>query len=213
MRSLAIATSLALGLLLAAAGAAVAQEASHPSHIHVGSCPAPGDVVVSLWDVSADLPVDGEVSAGATVGSGSGASLVGAVTTVEMPLFDILASEHAIVVHRSADDMGTYLVCGDLGGPFIGTGEVPVALEPVGMSGWSGIGLLRDNGDGTTSVSVFMLEAARPPDDADDDDDTPFDDDDDTTGPSGPTNDDRDDDSAPSRDDDSAPGRDDDTDD
>ncbi|CAN5797954.1 hypothetical protein BH23CHL8_BH23CHL8_14870 [soil metagenome] len=228
MRNLTMAASLSIALLLATAGTVAGQVASHPSHIHSGSCPAPGGIVVSLWDISEDFLVDGEPSAGTAPGSQAqaGSRVRGSVTDVEIARFVLLGTPHAIVVHASADDMGTYLVCGDLGGPVIGTGDVPVALEPVGSSPWSGVGLLRDNGDGNTTVSVFMLDVARLPDDLDDDDgfDPDVDDDsapgrdDDSTDDSAPgRDDDSADDSAPSRDhdsaDDSAPSRDDNTDD
>ena len=191
MRNLTIAASLSIALLLATTGTVAGQVASHPSHIRSGSCPEPGSIVVSLWDISEDFLVDGEASAGTAPGSAAqaGSRVRGSVTSVEIPRFVLLGTPHAIVVDASADDIGTYLVCGDLAGPVIGTGDVPVALEPVGTSAWSGVALLRDEGDGSTTVSVFMLDVARLPDDLDDDAGV-----------------DPDDDSAPGRGDDSADG-------
>ena len=82
---------------------------------------------------------------------------------VELALSDILAADHAIIVHHGPDDMGTYLVCGDIGGV---TTEVQqgtrllVGLAPVGESTFSGLGVLRDNGDGTTTVNVFIVDSS-----------------------------------------------------
>ena len=151
-----------LGALLALTVVTVlpasAQDTSHPAGIYAGSCPVPGNQVVSLWDASVNFLVDGEAEAGPVVGATNGTQVEGSVTIVEMPLADLVASEHAIVVHRSQAEMDDYLVCGDIGGVMLGSDELPVALEPVGLSPWSGIALLDDEGDGTTTVSVSVFE-------------------------------------------------------
>ncbi len=119
----------------------------HPSHIHVGACPAPGDVVAPLSDVGVvgNDAQGAEESVHVDIGR----------TTVELPLEAILADAHAIVVHQSADDMGTYLVCGNIGGHDV-DGSFLVGLGAVGESGYSGIAWLTDNGDGTTDVTVTI---------------------------------------------------------
>ena len=99
-----------------------AQETSHPAGIYAGSCPVPGNQVVSLWDASVNFLVDGEAQAGAPVGSTNGTQVEGSVTIVEIPLADLVATEHAILVHRSQAVMDDYLVCGD-----IGYGQRPVS--------------------------------------------------------------------------------------
>ena len=165
MRRLIVAAASSLALLLATAGTAAGQVATHPSHIHSGSCPAPGAIVVSLWEISEDFLVDGEASAGTAPGSAAqaGSRVRGSVTSVEIPRFVLLGTPHAIVVHASADEMGTYLVCGDPAGPVIGTGDVPVALEPVGAShacdpGWMSVCASTPTGRPMTS-HVEGLEA------------------------------------------------------
>ena len=145
-------------LTVAAALPASAQDTSHPAGIYVGSCPVPGNLLVSLWDASPNFLVDGEADAGAAVGSQSGFPVEGSVTVVEVPLADLVATEHAILVHRSQAEMDDYLVCGDIGGVMLGADELPVALAPVGLSPWSGIALLDDDGNGTTTVSVSIFE-------------------------------------------------------
>ena len=147
-----------VALTVAVALPASAQDTSHPAGIYVGSCPVPGNLLVSLWDVSPNFLVDGEANAGATVGTQSGFPVVGSVTIVESALSDLVASEHAIIVHRSQAEMDDYLVCGDIGGVMVGPDELPVALAPVGLSPWSGIAMLDDDGRGTTTVTVSLFE-------------------------------------------------------
>jgi len=139
--------------LLAAIGVApmaLAQGAApHPAHIHAGACPMPGDVVAPLTDIA-------EV-AGEAAGSASAAHVETSTTSVALALTDILAADHAIVVHHSADDMGTYVACGDIGGVVV-DGRLAVGLGELGGSGASGIALLTDAGDGTTTVVVYLTD-------------------------------------------------------
>lgn len=156
-----IASSLALGASLILAVGASAQMSPHPAHIHAGSCPEPGDVVAALSDVSFDMNVDGSASAGAApVGQASAIPVEASVTTVPLALADIVAGEHAINVHASAADLGTYIACGDIGGITIGEADLPIGLGELNDSGASGVAWLHDNGDGTTTVSVFIVPPA-----------------------------------------------------
>jgi plastocyanin len=158
---LGIASSLALGASLILAVGASAQMSPHPAHIHAGSCPEPGDVVAPLSDVSFDMNVDGAASAGAeAVGQASAVPVEASITTVPLALADIVAGEHAINVHASAEDLGTYIACGDIGGTTIGTADLPIGLGELNDSGASGVAWLHDNGDGTTTVSVFIVPPA-----------------------------------------------------
>lgn len=68
----------------------------HPIHLHSGTCAELGDVVVALTDVDA-----------------TGSS----ITTVDIPLATIqdpAVGPHAINIHLSADEIGTYVACGDV---------------------------------------------------------------------------------------------------
>ncbi len=106
----------------------------HPSHIHVGDCSAIGDVVAGA---DAHIHVD-----------------IG-ITSVDLTLDDLIATDHSIVVHDSAGDMGTFIACGAIGGHDV-DGSFLVGVGPVGDSGFSGIAWLTDAGDGTTDVSVTI---------------------------------------------------------
>jgi hypothetical protein len=65
-----------------------------PAHIHSGSCAELGDVVHGLENV--------------TDGSSE--------TTVEASVDELTAGGFAINVHKSEDEIQTYVACGDLGG-------------------------------------------------------------------------------------------------
>lgn len=69
------------------------QPSAQPAHIHVGSCPKPGEVKYPLTDV-----VDGK-----------------STTTLDVPLSQIKTElPLAINVHKSTDEVTVYTSCGDL---------------------------------------------------------------------------------------------------
>lgn len=149
-RILTVAAGAAMLAAVGVAPMALAQGAvPHPAHIHAGACPAPGDVVAPLTDIA-------EV-AGEAAGAAGAAHVETSTTSVALALADILAADHAIVVHHSADDMGTYVACGDIGGVVV-DGQVAVGLGELGGSGASGVALLADAGDGTTTVTVYLTD-------------------------------------------------------
>jgi hypothetical protein len=121
----------------------------HPSHIHAGDCTMPGDVVAPLSDVG----VVGNDAQGAE----SHTHVDIGLSTVELPLEAILAADHSIMVHQSADDLGTILACGSIGGHDV-DGRFLVGISPWEGSGYAGIAWLTDNGDGTTDVEVTLLQ-------------------------------------------------------
>src|SRR5688572_20103367 len=82
---------------------------AHPGHIHAGVCPEPGDVVIPLADAAA--------ATDAAQGLPTGIPVRVSITEAELPLADILAAEHSINYHESADTLDVYIACGDLGGP------------------------------------------------------------------------------------------------
>lgn len=173
MRSMAISAAAVLTLALVPVGALAQDDMGddmsgsmvpHPAHIHEGLCPDPGGVVVALNDVT--------VAGNDSQGVAEQIHVDVSVTTVELPLDAILAADHAINVHQSADDMATYIACGNIGGHLV-EGSFVVGLGPVGASGYSGIAWLTDLGDGTTEVRVAITASgasARMDDDDDMDD-------------------------------------------
>lgn len=169
-----------IGLLLAGMGTGMAQDAtpsagshpSHPAHIHSGTCTELGDVVFPLADLAAPgamgtpeaTPADmgmaghdmGTPMAGEDMTEGTAET---SVTDVDASLDDILAAEHAINVHESADNIGNYIACGDITGE-PEDGELTIELEELNDSGHSGEAVLVDNGDGTTTVTVTLTSGA-----------------------------------------------------
>ncbi len=49
-------------------------------------------------------------------GATSAIPVKGSVTVVDMPLQEIIDGGHAINVHLSAEEIDTYIACGDIGG-------------------------------------------------------------------------------------------------
>ncbi len=141
-----------------------------PAHIHTGTCDELGDVVFPLDELqpfgSQASPV---ASPAAAVAATPGASPVSAPpagtpevaeevlaqssTLVPAPLDDLLAAEHAINVHESAENIQNYVACGDLTGSPT-DGELQIELEQLNESLLVGQADLVDNGDGTTTVTV-----------------------------------------------------------
>ena len=171
MRSLSVGRSLRFGtgvavtalLLLAPIGTAQdatpmagADDGPHPAHIHSGTCEELGDVVFPLADVVTQT--------GEEMGAAGGHPVkVSEVNRVDVPLEEILAGDHAINVHLSADEIGTYIACGNIGGVVHerenGEGmEIAIALAELNDSGHVGIAWLGDDGDGGTNVVVSLIE-------------------------------------------------------
>ncbi len=130
---------------------------ARPVHIHSGSCAELGDVVAPLADLTAPT--------GEGIGlSDSAAQAETSSTNVPLTLDAILAEDHAINAHLSAEEIGTYIACGDLGGVLDANGALVIGLHEDSDSGYTGIAYLAPAADGaSTDVSVFIapvLEAA-----------------------------------------------------
>ena len=138
----------------------------HPAHIHTGTCETLGDVVYPLNDLTAPemmgtpmAGMDSTPMAGmsATPMAGMGEVVAQSTTTVEASLDDILAAEHAINVHLSAEEIDVYIACGDITGTADG-GQLQIELEELNNSGYQGMAILMDAGDGTTRVDVWLMQ-------------------------------------------------------
>lgn len=144
-----------------------------PAHIHSGTCEELGDVVFPLLELqpfgnqaspmpspSAPLgstPVSPVVPA-TPVGTPETANEVLAQSSTEVAasLDDILAAEHAINVHESAENIQNYVACGDLTGTPT-DGQLHIELQQLNESLLVGDADLVDNGDGTTTVTVRVM--------------------------------------------------------
>jgi hypothetical protein len=140
------------------------QVVPHPAHIHFGTCETLGDVVYPLADVTtvsaADPPfiqtdVQATPVASPTV-EATDIVVAESTTTVEASLDEVLEAEHAINVHESAENIDTYIACGDLTGDVVG-GSLMVELRELNDSRYTGQAVLTDAGNGTTNVTVVVL--------------------------------------------------------
>jgi hypothetical protein len=79
------------------------------------------------------------------------------VTTVQTTLSELTSTAYAVNVHESADNIGNYIACGNIGGAVMGS-DLAIGLGERNNSGHSGVAWLHDNGDGTTTVTIFLTE-------------------------------------------------------
>jgi hypothetical protein len=130
----------------------VAQEAApaRPAHFHSGDCVELGDVVIPLTDLTAPV--------GAGVGQADEAAQAeSSFTNVPMTLEAILAADHAINVHLSAEEIDTYIACGEVGGVLDANGALTIGLREDSNSGFTGIAYMQPGADGaSTDVSVII---------------------------------------------------------
>src|SRR5215207_6617749 len=127
-----------------------AQEVSppRPSHIHSGDCDELGEVIQPLNSLT--VPV------GAVSGNSDAVVPEAAFTSIPQSLDVLLAEDHALKVHLSADQIQTYLACGDIGGAADADGALIVGMKELDDSGYAGIAYLVPAADGSTSISVMI---------------------------------------------------------
>ncbi len=130
-------------------------QVAHPAHIHSGSCAELGEVIYPLTDVA--LP------SGEMMGADGGHAVKISDTNLpDVSLQDILDGNHAVNIHLSADEIGTYIACGSIGGVVDsrenGDGqEISVGLMELNESGYVGVAWLGDDGNGGTNVGVTLI--------------------------------------------------------
>jgi hypothetical protein len=143
---------------------------AHPAHIHNSTCATLGSIAWPLNDVSAPgmpmtmmgTPVAAtpmaspvmEASATPMAGMVVGES----VTTVKVNLADLEKAPFAVNVHESLPKITNYIACGDITGA-ITDNSLTIQLNELNNSGVSGTAMLHDNGDGTTTVSIQLMQA------------------------------------------------------
>jgi hypothetical protein len=151
-----------------------AVDPAYPAHIHEGTCAELGAVVYPLESVT-PLGVDAAPVAtaemqdaspeamavdGTPVGSesvGEGQVVAESTTIVEASLDDIMGAEHAVNVHESAENIDVFIACGDITGEMTDE-SLLIELQELNDSGYSGEAVLTDNGDGTTTVTVTLMQ-------------------------------------------------------
>jgi hypothetical protein len=160
--SLAAATAFTVLALVVPAGSAQTPEAAtagaaHPVHVHSGTCAELGDVVFPLNDLAAP--------GGDHSGPESAVPVTLSENILDIPLPDLIDGGHAINVHLSAEEIDTYIACGDIGGVITtdegGRQEMMIGLAELNDSGYAGTVWLGPSADGAqTEISVILLEPA-----------------------------------------------------
>lgn len=142
--------SLAPGARAQQATPVVAASVARPVHIHSGDCQNLGEVVQPLTDLVAPSGAARGQTDKATPGESS-------FTNVPMTLDAILAADFAINAHLSAEQIGTYIACGEIGGTREANGALVIGLREMSNSGYTGIAYLAPGADGaSTDVTVFI---------------------------------------------------------
>ena len=145
------------GLALAQTSTETATAASHPAHIHNGTCaeldPNPAaplnNVEPKLNDDEKDNTPLGVLTAPKVVVSVS--------EDVEFKWDDMLAESHAINIHESDENIQNYIACGDIGGVVVDD-ELVIALHPQNDSGYTGIAVLHKDDGGNVDVTIYLAE-------------------------------------------------------
>jgi len=147
--------------------AAGGMQGNHPAHIHEGNCdtlnPTP---LIPLANVTMSMAMGmmaspaASPSASGSMGMGSSMAIPAAmsVTLIEIGVADILAAEHAVNVLLSPEEAGTYIACGAIGGTPDANGDLIIGLAELNGLGYSGIAWLHDNGDNTSTVTIFLAQ-------------------------------------------------------
>ncbi|HEV2127871.1 MAG TPA: hypothetical protein VGR22_04550 [Thermomicrobiales bacterium] len=134
--------------------------AAHPAHIHSGTCEQLGDIVYPLEDVTG-AALEGTPDASPVPVDQAGASnvLARSQSTVDTSIDDLLTEGHAINVHESAENIGTYIACGNIEGEPDEDGSLIVELQELNQSGIQGQAVLTPNDEGTLSVTITLVDA------------------------------------------------------
>ena len=148
---------LASGSLAQESGTPVAIEddVPRPVHIHAGTCEELGDVVYPLTNLTGATTLPGTPEASPVAEGVPDAPVYESITEVDASLEDLLASEHAINVHASEENIQTYIACGNITGDPV-AGELTIELNELNDSGFMGYATIMDHGDGTTEVTVAL---------------------------------------------------------
>lgn len=153
-----------------------------PVGIHAGTCaePAP-DAAFALGDLEVrpflgageDLAEAGVVEADAEEVTAPDAevgflppSVLAASAEVETTFADLFAAPHVVAVHRSDEDYGTLIACGELtGAAWEGEDDVVIGLRPRNDSNYYGYAVFESDtgdvrvfGEGTTGITVYLFQ-------------------------------------------------------
>lgn len=125
----------------------------HPAHVHAGGC---GDELGPVIETLSDLTK----TQGEEIGADGAIIASRSFTSIPMSLDDLLAEDHALNVHLSAQEIDTYLACGPIGGVVDFGGALTIGLRDAGGPGnHAGVAYLSPGEDGeSTGILIFMTE-------------------------------------------------------
>ncbi len=141
--------------------------AGHPAHIHVGTCaeldPNP---LVPLTDVTVPLVGDDNDQAPTSedIRGALDQPLVEISTSddldTDVTFDELFETSHAINLHESAENIGNYIACGDIGG-VVADDEAFVPLYSQNDSGYFGVAKITKDGDGF-DVDIYLAQPQSP---------------------------------------------------
>jgi hypothetical protein len=120
-----------------------------PADIRSGSCASLGEVVAPLTSVV--------VPSGEAQGQAGATPVEQSVTTIPLFVEDLLASGYALAAYASAQEAGTPIVCGDIGGTLAADGTLAVGLNEMNGSRYSGVAYFVPTADGSGATVTVML--------------------------------------------------------
>jgi hypothetical protein len=162
LRNITLGALMAGGLVISGPATGIAQDEtvsnSHPAHVHAGTCDdlEPNPVVAlnnveprqnDPEDEDANNDVQGVLTAPQMNWSRTDA--------LEISWDDMLATSHSVNIHESEENIQNYIACGEIGGISV-DGSIVIALHPINDSGYSGIAIIREDGDDNTDIEVYL---------------------------------------------------------
>jgi|SRR5579884_1269506 len=147
------------------AATAAAATQGHPAHIHQGTCanlnPTPQYPFPNVLPVSSS----GNATVVAPAATATAAPVTAAIETtsakVKVKLDDLLKTPHAIEVHESQANLQTAIDCGNIAGPIVND-QLVIGLHEQNNSGYSGIAILKRDGD-NTDVTLYIAQGLAGP--------------------------------------------------
>lgn len=160
-RVLGISAAMAIVSSALLASTATAELFHYPADVYRGTCAEVGDIAGALAGVSDAFTVDDTYTGtDAPVGSDTAIPVsTGFTTALPLAYGDLLETPHAIVVHHGSLDAVPQvdILCGDIGGSeTTATPALVMGLGELNDSGFTGIAMIRDNGDSTVRVEVYI---------------------------------------------------------
>ncbi len=112
----------------------------------------------SMGEMDAMASPTSDMAMGTPASGPFGVAVSTSETIVEATLTDLTAGGYAINVHESAENIGNYIACGDIMGAPADNADVTIELATLNDSGFTGTATLHDNGDGTTTVTITLMQ-------------------------------------------------------